>query len=129
MRPGVCKHFNGIQHATCVAGLNIRSVTGGDDFGWARRIPCFAEHGTKCERYEDLAPEDLAKEEAEFQKLVDQMTKAAPFIREMKAKHKRGGSGVAECPVCGGRLHWSIAACNGHMHGKCETGGCLDWME
>lgn len=36
---------------------------------------------------------------------------------------------VIECPVCKGRLHLSQAACNGHVHGKCETPDCVAWME
>ena len=36
---------------------------------------------------------------------------------------------VIECPVCKGRLHLSQAAYNGHVHGTCETEGCVSWME
>ena len=42
---------------------------------------------------------------------------------------KRGASGAVKCPVCGGKLNYSVAALNGHLWGKCETGGCLHWME
>lgn len=34
-----------------------------------------------------------------------------------------------ECPVCKGRLHLSISGYNGHVHGRCETSGCVAWME
>ena len=35
-----------------------------------------------------------------------------------------------ECPTgCGGKLHLSQAAYNGHVWGKCTTEGCLSWME
>lgn len=37
--------------------------------------------------------------------------------------------GVVECPICKGRLHLSQAAYNGHVHGACETPGCVEWME
>ena len=36
---------------------------------------------------------------------------------------------VIECPVCKGRLHLDQSAYNGHVWGKCETEGCLSWME
>lgn len=36
---------------------------------------------------------------------------------------------LVECPVCNGRLHLSQSAYNGHVHGKCETQGCVSWME
>lgn len=41
----------------------------------------------------------------------------------------RAGSKVVECPACKRNLHMKIAACNGHVWGKCETKKCLSWME
>lgn len=35
-----------------------------------------------------------------------------------------------DCPTkCGGKLHLSQSAYNGHVHGQCTTKGCLSWME
>lgn len=34
-------------------------------------------------------------------------------------------SGVIECPACAGRLRWLRDGENGHLHGQCETDGCL----
>ena len=36
---------------------------------------------------------------------------------------------VLECPICKGKLHVSQSSYNGHVHGKCETDGCVSWME
>lgn len=36
--------------------------------------------------------------------------------------------GHIKCPKCGGRLDYSISGYNNHIHGKCETDGCLGWM-
>lgn len=36
---------------------------------------------------------------------------------------------VVKCPICDGKLHLSQSSYNGHVHGKCETEGCLSWME
>lgn len=36
---------------------------------------------------------------------------------------------VIECPICRGKLHLSQSSYNGHVHGKCETEGCVSWME
>jgi hypothetical protein len=36
---------------------------------------------------------------------------------------------VLKCPICSGRLHLSQSAHNGHVHGRCETAGCISWME
>lgn len=37
--------------------------------------------------------------------------------------------GIYKCPLCGKKLHVSIAGCNGHVHGGCETDGCLAWAQ
>lgn len=44
------------------------------------------------------------------------------------AKEKNRSSGQIECPKCKGKLGYSIARSNGHVHGRCETSGCLAWM-
>lgn len=49
-------------------------------------------------------------------------------IREVNGK-KRGVSGVIDCPKCHGKLHYSISSYNGHIHGKCETQGCVSWVQ
>ena len=40
-----------------------------------------------------------------------------------------GDSGTIECPTCKGRLAWARDSHNGHLHGECETEGCLRWMQ
>ncbi|TXM96796.1 hypothetical protein FV242_33025 [Methylobacterium sp. WL64] len=40
-----------------------------------------------------------------------------------------GDSGTVECPECKGRLSWARDSFNGHLHGQCETDGCLRWMQ
>ena len=40
-----------------------------------------------------------------------------------------GDSGTIECPTCKGRLNWVRDSYNGHLHGQCETDGCLRWMQ
>lgn len=42
MKEGDCKHFTGIQNKTCKAGISYRELCGGENLGWAVRIPCFA---------------------------------------------------------------------------------------
>lgn len=40
------------------------------------------------------------------------------------------GAGEMACPVCKtGKLQYSRSSYNGHVHGKCETPGCVAWME
>lgn len=38
-------------------------------------------------------------------------------------------SDVVECPVCEGKLHLYQSSRNGHTSGKCETNGCISWIE
>lgn len=40
------------------------------------------------------------------------------------------GAGVMECPVCKkGKLRYSRAGYNGHVHAACSTETCVRWME
>ena len=40
------------------------------------------------------------------------------------------GQGEMKCPVCGtGRLRYSRANYNGHIHARCSANGCVAWME
>lgn len=57
------------------------------------------------------------------------ITKARSAIVDA-TRGKRGVSGAIDCPVCGAKvsLHY-VAACNGHIHGKCSTKDCVAWME
>lgn len=57
-----------------------------------------------------------------------------PIVAVMEARAKIVATGLAsgieECPVCKGKLHWSRAiGYNGHVHAKCETPDCLAWTE
>ena len=38
-------------------------------------------------------------------------------------------SGILPCPTCAGRLVWARDSLNGHLHGRCESTGCLRWMQ
>ena len=52
-----------------------------------------------------------------------------PVVGEWRKKPPRGKQEIIECPACKGRLHLTQAASNGHVWGKCETKGCVSWME
>ena len=40
-------------------------------------------------------------------------------------------AGCIDCPVCGGieKLQYSRSGYNGHIRARCETDGCVAWME
>jgi hypothetical protein len=37
--------------------------------------------------------------------------------------------GIMPCPLCGQKLRFSTAACNGHFAARCVRDGCLNAME
>lgn len=50
--------------------------------------------------------------------------------RTWTKKNRVAKQEVIDCPTkCGGKLHLSQAAYNGHVWGKCTTEGCVSWME
>jgi hypothetical protein len=45
-------------------------------------------------------------------------------------KNYTSGAGVMDCPVCKtGKLRYSRAAYNGHVHARCSTADCVAWMQ
>lgn len=70
-----------------------------------------------------MAAKTLNEKMADILKVLNAI---APWRKANKGK---SATDVRECPVCGGRLHLRIAACNGHVHAKCETLDCVAWME
>jgi len=45
------------------------------------------------------------------------------------AGSKRGVAATITCPCCHGRLVYSIARGNGHIHARCQTPGCVEFMQ
>jgi hypothetical protein len=133
MKAGTCVHFNGIQNDACRAGVNYREHVGGPDFGWARRMPCilkYAKDAVPCDKYQEPTPAQIAEREQVMNAAIDRMKLTYPLVERIRREHKgQSWKGVEECPVCKGKLHLSHAACNGHVWGKCETKGCVAWME
>lgn len=140
MRKGVCIHFNGpVHNDTCAADVNYRILVGGYDFGWLTKTPCIAKHNVHtCDKYREPTDEEIKADEEAFEKSFAGMQKAIATIREkIKANpefepvmddEKQGAAGEIGCPSCGGTLHYVVSAGNHHIHGKCETPGCLAWM-
>ena len=65
----------------------------------------------------------------ELEALLRTMAPIYPVVTEWRNKPPIGKYEVIECPACQGKLHLTQAGCNGHVHGKCETDGCANWME
>lgn len=69
----------------------------------------------------------MASKDDDFGAHLKLMGAAIKAIRA-DASDKNRSAGQVECPKCKGLLGYSIARSNGHIHGRCETSGCLAWM-
>ena len=139
---GTCRHFNGIglrdDDKRCDAGVNYREHVGGPNLGWCLRMPCVRVGGinrdpsevVECDLYEEPSSEEIAESNAELQRLLDRIEMTIPLIERIKREH-RGEiwTGTEPCPVCGAKLSLSHSAINGHVCVKCETDGCVSWVE
>ena len=134
-----CRHFNGIHHGECRAGVNYRVLAGEPSLGCMTRIPCtfgFEPKGgpmAVCAKLERPSREEaeltIDKQEAAFQRHVGAYSAAHADAKAKGLKRGHGGQSSMPCPVCGGTLVYAVAGYNGHMHAKCETEGCVSWME
>ena len=121
-----CIYFNGVQNETCKAGIAYTLFKG--------KIPCFERNEVICDKLH--LP---TKEEAEAE--IDEMDRASEkTLNAVKATHEdaikkglrkgHGGYGTLPCPTgCGGMLEYSVSSYNGHIHGRCKTPHCVQWME
>lgn len=131
-----CNHYRAMSdHATCEAGVAYDKFKG---IPFDAR-PCFGRNGGSpppgCELAQFPTPEQIAAEEAEFQKRMENTMQArAAIVAHCGGPWKKGTpgtSGKINCPVCGGdaTLRFSRAGINGHIHAACTTEGCVRWME
>lgn len=128
-----CKHFTGVQHDVCGVGVTytaVRAKTGGG-------LPCFRNFemtGGECPRVEyptrEEAEKEAAEEEAVFARHMQAHRAAHDDAKAKRFGKGQGGADSVECPVCKtGRIYYRVAGYNGHMHARCETDGCVAWME
>lgn len=130
-----CRHFNGpVHNKECKANINYRNLVGGPDWGWMARMPCAGasplrkEPVAECKSRDPYSKEEILEQEKELQKRFAFIAKAHGDIRKF-AKGKDISGGIISCPACSKPLHFSIAKLNGHIWAKCESEGCVQWME
>lgn len=123
-KAGTCRHFTGVQNKTCKAGVDYEAVS---------PIPCIDKYrkgDCTCDKYEEPSQAEIDEWQAFLDERMEMHRKVGPVIVAIKREHKgKSWQGVVECPCCGGKLHVSHAAYNGHVHGRCETEDCISWME
>lgn len=130
-----CIHFRDAGHNdTCEAGVEYDSFNGAH-FGVR---PCFLVKETgeskpdamPCPHLRRPTAEEIAAHDEWIKARMNRLGVVMTSILPWREAHKgRSHQEVVDCPACLGRLHLSIAAYNGHVHGKCETPDCVSWME
>lgn len=136
LRRSFCNHYRAMfEHSTCEAGIEYDKFKG---LPMAGR-PCFRTPGEEppggCDKAEYPTPEQMAAIEAEMKARIESLGKARGAIVQSLGgpwkKKKPGVSGVIDCPVCGNAnsLQFSRSGYNGHIHARCLTVGCVQWME
>lgn len=143
----------------CAAGINYRKTFDDSQPGIMLRMPCVAFRELQADRRGSMIrpgdatvrveidrkgnavkpclhrqePTDVQIEkhqrdqDAGFQKVIAALQVASAWRVNPKPVQDR--QEVVDCPVCNGRLHLHQSAYNGHCSGKCETEGCVSWME
>lgn len=136
-----CIHFNGISNKKCKAGFSYDEVDAKLKLPYRSGLPCIKPHDGDLKRLDGKAQchcpklqfyteqevqSQLDDYKAHMEKMELALKVIAPIRKEQKGKNWLG---VIKCPVCEGKLHVSHAACNGHVHARCETQDCVAWME
>lgn len=98
--------------------------------------PCIGGHKASdpaalCAKWERRSLEHAEKRADEIEEMMERMAIVMPVVSKWRVRPKPTTSRreVIECPKCKGRLYLSQSSYNGHVHGKCETEGCVSWME
>jgi hypothetical protein len=143
----------------CQAGICYRKVFDGSKPGILLRMPCIQFHtlpahgrGTfirsgddtvrkefdrrgqvmiPCALYQEPTPEQIEADRIETEKAFANTVAAIKVSSEWRVKPKpeKDRSEILQCPICEGKLHLFQSSYNGHVRGKCETAGCVEWME
>ena len=92
-----------------------------------------AEQLARCPKWERRTIEQATEHHNDIEASMARMRMAGTVVKEWRTWTKQNRVAKQEaidCPTkCGGKLHLSQAAYNGHVWGKCTTEGCVSWME
>jgi hypothetical protein len=125
-----CIHFNGTMNDACEAGVTYEKFM---TASFGRVIfPCWKEHEeNQCDKREWPSEEYVQARLDAIEESCERHRKAGVVVADFRKRYKgKSGQETVDCPACGtGKLHLSIAGYNGHVWGRCETEGCLAWVE
>lgn len=78
---------------------------------------------------EGKTDEEIDAMEKRADKFLSDVSKARLAIAE-KVGRRRNVDGTMKCPICGQEESlFYVVHYNGHVHGRCKTGGCVSWLE
>lgn len=127
-----CKHYIGTFYSeACAAGVRYEEVTVPGNTPTVNRMPCFKGRcpAAKCEKLEFPTAEEVAEAEREMEEAFDRALQVRRAINDAVAAGapERGQMG---CPICiKGSLHYHVTKPRGHVHAKCTTPLCINFME
>lgn len=127
----------------CRAGVSYDELSRVGELGrtgCSLRLPCIRSHHEpegrrgqplfECLKLQWPTAEESAEHEREADEAIDRLMACMPLLDGIRRNHKgQDWNGTAECSTCGKSLHLRHAACNGHIHGQCETVDCVSFME
>jgi hypothetical protein len=116
-----CKHFNGVQHIKCKAGVEYESIR--DMSTIPPKLPCLFDSGARptCDKVCKLSPEEVEKGVKEFKELEHSIFGTFRAVKDHIAKTGKQ-KGKMECPSCGGDLEYAVSSYNGHLRARCACG-------
>ena len=137
-----CRHIDKYARpldAGCTVGCDPVAMAGGKTPGWGLRLPCkqtAPEYRrpddpprATCSKFEPHTEEEIQQAIADHKQMAEEFPKKLSLLWEIKKTAKRGTTGTKPCPLCGGTVHYSVAAYNGHVWMKCDGIGCIQLME
>lgn len=127
----------------CKAGVVYTKLTRDEELGERGSIlrrPCIRDHHDEdnrkgqplceCPYLQWPTREESEEAEREHEHYMKLMLAAVDSVAAIRVDHKgKDWCGVVVCPICKGKLHVRHSGYNGHVWGKCETDGCVSWVE
>lgn len=129
-KAGIFLRMPCIQYRTLPAHGKGTYIEPGEDTV-RKEIDRRGESMLPCEMFRDPTQEEVEQDRVEADAHLQRTFAAIRVASTWRVKPKPAidRNETIECPICKGVLHLSQSAYNGHVHGKCETAGCVSWME
>lgn len=136
-----CVHYapkpGSLKSDYCALGLDASAAMDrAKKAGEPNMCPCIGGHKAAdvlalCPKWERRSMEHAEKRADAFEAAMERMDIVMPVVSKwrIKPKPRLDRYEVIKCPKCGGKLHLRQSCYNGHVHGHCETEGCVSWME